>query len=108
LDPRTIGLLVGEIRNAIESGRTQIIATTHSPHLMNLLLLEHIVLVERNEGGEPTFTRPGDNKELRRWSKQFAPGDLYTMSHLQKPKAASDAQKEEAGSWADAAKKLVP
>src|SRR5439155_21647473 len=43
LDPRTIHLLVDEIRNAIESGRTQVILTTHSPYLLDLLDLSHIV-----------------------------------------------------------------
>lgn len=81
LDPRTIHLLVDEIRSAIESGRTQVILTTHSPYLLDLLDLSHIVLVDR-VNGEPTFTRPADQKSLQEWTKSFGPGRLYTMELL--------------------------
>ena len=53
LDPRTIHLLVDEIRSAVESGRTQIILTTHSPYLLDLLNLSHIVLVDRVTASQP-------------------------------------------------------
>jgi len=81
LDPRTIHLLVDEIRAAVESGRTQVIATTHSPYFLDLVPLESIILVERADG-HPTFTRPADQKGLEEWAKRFAPGQLYTMDRL--------------------------
>jgi predicted ATPase len=80
LDPRTIHLLVEEFRAAIHAKKTQIIVTTHSPYLLDLLDLSHIVVVERVDG-EPVFTRP-DKEQLREWSKSFAPGRLYTMGAL--------------------------
>ena len=83
LDPRTIHLLVDEIRNAIESGRTQVILTTHSPYMLDLLDLSHIVLVDR-VNGEPTFTRPADQTSLQEWAKDFSPGRLYTMDLLRR------------------------
>jgi predicted ATPase len=83
LDPRTLHLLVDEIRNAIESGRTQVILTTHSPYLLDLLDLSHIVLVDR-VNGEPTFTRPADQDSLQKWAKDFSPGRLYTMDLLRR------------------------
>ncbi len=82
LDPRTIHLIVEEIRNVVESGKTQIIATTHSPYFLDLLRLEHIVLVERNESEQPIFIRPADQKELDIWAERFTPGELYTMGKL--------------------------
>jgi predicted ATPase len=82
LDPRTINLLVEEIRQAIESGKTQVIITTHSPYLLDLLHLSQIVIVERSEQGEPIFSRPADKPTLEQWSKQFTPGQLYTMGQL--------------------------
>ncbi|OAD19104.1 hypothetical protein THIOM_005279 [Candidatus Thiomargarita nelsonii] len=42
LEPRTIHLIVEEIRNVVESSKTQIIVTTHSPYFLDLLRLEHI------------------------------------------------------------------
>jgi len=82
LDPRSIHLIVEEIRNAVLDGVTQVILTTHSPYLLDLLTLEHLVLVERDGKGHPRFLRPADNENLQRWANDFAPGKLYTMGSL--------------------------
>jgi predicted ATPase len=81
LDPRTIHLIVEELRGVIETGLTQVIITTHSPYLLDLLSLNHIVLVERVDG-EPKFSRPVDQESLQEWAKSFSPGRLYTMGQL--------------------------
>lgn len=82
LDPRTLQLVVSEIRAAIESEQTQVILTTHSPYLLDLLDLSHLIVVER-EDGEPKFRRP-DHDALKAWSESFSPGHLYTMGRLTK------------------------
>ncbi len=82
LDPRSIHLLVEEIRNAVLDGVTQVILTTHSPYLLDLLTMDHLVLVERDAKGQPRFLRPADNANLQRWAVDFAPGKLYTMGNL--------------------------
>jgi predicted ATPase len=82
LDPRSIHLIVEEIRSAVLSGVTQVIVTTHSPYLLDLLTLEHLVVVERDAQGHPHFTRPADHAHLRAWAQEFAPGRLYTMGNL--------------------------
>lgn len=82
LDPRSIHLIVEEIRSAVLGGVTQVILTTHSPYLLDLLTLEHLVLVERDSKGQPRFLRPADSDNLQRWSADFAPGKLYTMGNL--------------------------
>jgi predicted ATP-dependent endonuclease of OLD family len=74
--------LVEEIRAAITAVTTQVILTTHSPYLLNLLDLSHIVVVER-ERGQPIFGRP-DTEHLAEWSKSFSPGRLYTMGRLRR------------------------
>jgi hypothetical protein len=56
--------------------------TTHSPYLLDKLALEHIVTVERLDGGSPVFRRPAEEKELRQWATKFAPGSLYSMGML--------------------------
>ena len=73
-------LIVEEIRAAITAETTQVILTTHSPYLLDLLDLSHIVVVERHEG-QPVFHRP-DAEELAKWAKDFSPGRLYTMGRL--------------------------
>jgi predicted ATPase len=80
LDPRTMHLLVEEFRASIAAKTTQILVTTHSPYLLDLLDLSHIVVVERIED-EPTFVRP-DAQRLENWAKSFSPGRLYTMGRL--------------------------
>ena len=80
LNPRTLHLLVEEIRAATTAGTTQVIATTHSPYLLDLLDLSHIVVVDRDDG-QPVFHRP-DTDELAEWAKNFSAGSLYTMGRL--------------------------
>lgn len=82
LDPRTLHLVVEEIRQFVESGRGQVVITTHSPYLLDLLPLSQIVVVERDKKGAPTFRRPDSDKKLKAWAKDFAPGQLYTMGKL--------------------------
>jgi hypothetical protein len=62
---------------------TQVVLTTHSPYLLDLLKLDQLVLVARDESsGEPRFHRPADDAGLAEWSRDFAPGRLYTMGSL--------------------------
>jgi predicted ATPase len=82
LDPQTLQLLVEEIRYFVQSGTGQVVLTTHSPYLLDLLPLSSLIVVERGKDGAPRFTRPADQKELEAWAKSFAPGKLYTMGSL--------------------------
>lgn len=81
LDPRTIQLVVGEIRDLIESKRSQVIITTHSPYLLDLLPLDSIIMTQRTGGGV-TFTRALDSPGIESWARDFAPGKLYTMGRF--------------------------
>ncbi|MEO8973617.1 MAG: ATP-binding protein [Ktedonobacteraceae bacterium] len=83
LDPRSVAIIVEEIRNVIETGKSQVIITTHSPYLLDLLSLSQIVMVERLDG-QPIFTRPADQESLQIWAEKFSPGTLYTMNKLGK------------------------
>jgi len=83
LDPQSVHIIIHEIRDVIEDGKTQIIMTTHSPYLLNLLALEHIVLVERLDG-QPFFCRFDNHQQLQQWAEKFGLGDLYTMGRLSK------------------------
>lgn len=86
LDPRTVHLLVEELRIAVSGKKTQIIATTHSPFLLNLLNLSDIILVERDETGQPVFWRPKGHTEVESWAEFFSTGEIYTMGKLHPPK----------------------
>ncbi|MBX7255941.1 MAG: AAA family ATPase [Candidatus Hydrogenedentes bacterium] len=82
LDPRTTHLILDEIRTAIHDGRSQVLMTSHSPYLLDLLPLQTLVLCERDEEGAPRFWRPSDSTETKSWAKSFAPGHLYTTGRL--------------------------
>ncbi len=88
LDPRTIQLLVDEMRDFVQSGLGQIIITTHSPYFLDLLSLSQIVVVERDKDGSPQFIRPDSEKTLENWGRNFAPGKLYTMGALNRGNAS--------------------
>ncbi|MCL6259283.1 AAA family ATPase [Aquiflexum sp. TKW24L] len=78
LDPRTIHLVVSEIRNYIDNKKGQVLITSHSPYLLDQLHISQIVFVERKDE-KVSFSRPGDDEEVLEWSKKFAPGQLYTQ-----------------------------
>ena len=78
LDPRSIQLIASLLKSVALSGKTQLIVTTHSPYLLDLMNLEDIVLVER-QNGIPVFRRPSDDQDIVKWGKDFYPGKLYTM-----------------------------
>lgn len=82
LDPRTLGLVVDLMRSAAKSGNSQIIATTHSPYLLDMLDLDDVLLCERGPKG-PAFSWPASRTEMKAWRDRFLPGRLYTMSALQ-------------------------
>jgi len=85
LDPRTVMMVLAEIRRATEAGRMQVMVTTHSPYLLDQVPLESIVLVTRDEGQSPRFTRPAESAVVHEWAKQFAPGQLYVSGTLRRP-----------------------
>lgn len=82
LDPRTLNLLVEEMRSLIPE--TQFVLTTHSPYLLDLLALRHIVMTERH-AGETVYFRPDDDERLTAWKEEFSAGKLYLMDKFQKP-----------------------
>lgn len=97
LDPRTVGLVVDLMRAAASSGRSQVIATTHSPYLLDMLDLDDVLLCERGPKG-PSFSWPASRKEMKAWRDRFMPGKLYTMSALQhEPQAPVAADNPQAG-----------
>lgn len=81
LDPRAIHVVMEEILRATAGG-TQVLMTTHSPYLLDLVPLESLVLVTRDKGDPPRFERPADHEEVRLWARRFTPGRLYAMGTL--------------------------
>ena len=83
LDPRTIGLLLSQIESVFLNNSMQVIVTTHSPFLLDLVPLESIVVSEKSDKGS-VFKVPKDENGLKIWKDKFSPGKLYTMGKLTK------------------------
>lgn len=76
LDPRTIGLLLNEIRNETTTAGMQVIITTHSPYLLDLLPIESIITTEK----QVDFCKyhiPATEERLKVWIEKFTPGRLF-------------------------------
>ena len=76
LDPRTIGLLLNEIRNETTTGGMQVVITTHSPYLLDQLPIESIITTEK----PVNFCKyhiPATEERLKVWIEKFTPGRLY-------------------------------
>lgn len=81
LDPRTIGLLINEFQKHYAAKQMQIVVTTHSPYLLDLVPLESMIVSEKTSGGT-FFHLPKDEQSLALWRDKFSPGKLYTMGKL--------------------------
>jgi predicted ATPase len=77
LDPRTLNLLVAEIRGMLSEH--QFVVTSHSPYFLDLVDLRHVIVAERNES-KTSFYRPDDDKSFDDWKEEFSAGTLYTMN----------------------------
>lgn len=80
LDPWTVKLLLNELAGASERG-VQIVLTSHSPYLLNLLPLESIVVCDRTETGAQ-FYPASDLKDLEAIRTRMETGDLYANRYL--------------------------
>ena len=81
LDPRTLALLMEEVKRVVYHDAIQVVTTTHSPYFLDLLELRHIIVTER-VADSVIFTRPDADKSLDAWKEKFSPGRLYTMNRL--------------------------
>jgi len=80
LDPWTLKYLLEELAGAVQRG-TQIILTSHSPYLLNLLPLENIIYCDR-EDSTVKFISLGDMSDLETVQTRMGPGDLYIHKYL--------------------------
>lgn len=88
LHPRlieTLMLLLQQVRDDPEaSGSAQVIATTHSPQLVDRLSLDELIVVQKRDGAT-TVTYPRDKAHLRELLKneELGLGDLFYSGALQ-------------------------
>jgi predicted ATPase len=80
LDPWTLTYLLDELTSAVMRG-TQVILTSHSPYLLNMVPLENIILCERREHGA-IFSAASELEGLDAILHRMGPGDLYINRYL--------------------------
>ena len=80
LDPWTLHYMLNELAGAVERG-TQVILTSHSPYLLNLLPLDSIILSERRDEGA-RFLSGATLPDLGAIQQRMGPGDLYINHYL--------------------------
>ncbi len=80
LDPWTLTYLMDELTSATMRG-TQIILTTHSPYLLNMVPLEYIILCDR-QANNAVFSVGSALEGLDVVSDRMGLGDLYANRYL--------------------------
>jgi predicted ATP-dependent endonuclease of OLD family len=55
-----------------------VILTTHSPQLLDMVLLKHIIFVDRPADKPPRFRRLTDSKQVKEWAESFTTGQMLT------------------------------
>ena len=80
LDPWTLSYLIDELASATFRG-TQIILTTHSPYLLNMVPLENIILCDR-QANSAVFSVGSTLQGLGTISERMGLGDLYANRYL--------------------------
>ncbi len=72
--------LIGIVRSQMkENTGLQVIATSHSPLLLDTLRADEVVLTSVNEKGVVSAGALSDHKDFRRWKDEMAPGEFWSM-----------------------------
>jgi len=79
IHPRLLELMVDIIRNAAE--RTQILLTTHSPYLVDLLTPEELYIVEKKEG-RTQVKRAAERKKIHDALQESGLGEMWYSGSL--------------------------
>jgi predicted ATPase len=78
--PRLLELIVDLLKNASEN-KTQVMATTHSPYLVDLLQPEDLFIVEKKDG-ETKIKKAEDKKGIKEALKTLGLGDMWYSGSL--------------------------
>lgn len=79
LHPRALAELVAQLRRLTETTRAQILATSHSPYLLDALKPEEVRLTGFLEDGSVTIKALSDHPDFDRWKDEMTPGEIWSM-----------------------------
>lgn len=80
LHPRALGELVKFLRAMTEEMNIQIIATSHSPYLLDYLKPEEVRLTGFRDDGSATICELSDHPEFERWKDVMTPGEFWATA----------------------------
>ncbi len=79
IHPRRLREVMKILRDLVTGqSRTQVVFTTHSPHLLDLLEKEEVTLCTKDESGAVTLTRMADSPSVREQLSIFTLGEIWT------------------------------
>lgn len=79
LHPKALGELVQQIRRLQEQDPTlQVVATSHSPYLLDHLRPEEVLLTSLSEEGHAIVRRLAEHPDYERWKDLMAPGEFWS------------------------------
>ncbi len=78
LHPKALGELVSHLRRLAEESNVQILATSHSPYLVDWLKPEEVRITGLLEDGSATIRELGDHPEFDRWKEEMRPGEFWS------------------------------
>ena len=79
LHPKALGELVRQLRRVQEQyPELQVVATSHSPYLLDHFKAEEILLTSLDEEGYAVVKPLTDHPEYERWKDLMAPGEFWS------------------------------
>jgi predicted ATPase len=79
LHPKALGNLIAQIRSLqSHNSDLQIVATSHSPYLLDYLKADEILLTSLNEDGYASAQALSEHPDYDRWKDVMAPGEFWS------------------------------
>ncbi len=78
LHPKALGELVSQLRQLAHESNVQVLATSHSPYLVDWLKPEEVRITSLLEDGSATIRELGDHPEFDRWKEEMKPGEFWS------------------------------
>lgn len=79
LHPKALGDLISQIRSLQKQNpELQIVATSHSPYLLDYLEAEEILLTSLDEDGYASVKALSEHPDYERWKDVMAPGEFWS------------------------------
>lgn len=78
LHPKALGELVVQLRRLAQEFDIQILATSHSPYLVDGLRPEEVRITGLLEDGSAIIRELGDHPEFDRWKDEMTPGEFWS------------------------------